>query len=369
MTRHPALFEPVTVSGLDLPNRIVMAPMTRRMSPQGVPGQDVLEYYERRAAAAVGLIVTEGVWIEHPSASNAADVPHIYGHEALAGWRRVVDAVHGQGARIAAQLWHVGSLASDSTSDSRPARILSPSGFYREGSIVGEPMTEAEIAAVIDAYAAGAENARAAGFDAVEFHGAHGYLIDQFLWERTNRRSDAYGGTLRQRTRFAAELIGECRRRVGPDYPLILRLSQFKYEAYDYKHVTNPQQLADLVEPLVDAGVSVFHCSQRRFWEPEFAGDDRNLAGWVKAIGGRPTITVGSVGLSADSIATNYFKPGTLAAPSDLGRLEAMLAGGDFDLVAVGRALLQDWEWARKIRDDRRDELRPYSAAAIDTFY
>lgn len=369
MTDSATLFEPVTVSGIDLPNRIVMAPMTRRKAPGGVPGRDVLEYYERRAAADVGLIVTEGVWIDHPSASNANDVPHIYGDEALAAWRRVVQAVQAQGAKIAAQLWHVGSLASDSTSDCRPERILSPSGFYREDAIVGEPMSEGEIAAVIDAYASGVENAVAAGFDAVEFHGAHGYLIDQFLWERTNRRSDAYGGSLRERTGFAAELIAECRRRAGPDYPLILRISQFKYEAYDYKHAANPAQLAEIIEPLVDAGVSIFHCSQRRFWEPEFSGDDRNLAGWVKAIGGKPTITVGSVGLSADSIATNYLEPGTSASPADLRRMEEMLARGDFDLVAVGRALLQDWEWARKIHQGRRDELLPYSTAAVETFY
>ncbi|OCC23725.1 12-oxophytodienoate reductase [Croceicoccus estronivorus] len=369
MTEVAALFTPTEAAGIALPNRIVMAPMTRRMAPDGIVGQNVADYYVRRASAAVGLIVTEGIWIDHPSASNARDVPHIYGEAALAAWARVVDQVHATGAKIAAQLWHVGSLASDSTSDSRPERILSPSGFYREGVTVGEPMTQAEIDAVIDAYASGVVNAKAAGFDAVEFHGAHGYLIDQFLWARTNLRRDAYGGDLRARTRFAAEIIAECRRRVGPDFPLILRISQFKYEAYDYKHAESPAELTGLVEPLVDAGVSIFHCSQRRFWEPEFADSDRNLAGWVKAIGGKPTITVGSVGLSTDSISTNYLEAGTPAAPSPLTQLLRMLDRGDFDLVAVGRALLQDWEWARKIRDNRIDELRAYTAEAVATYY
>lgn len=363
------LFEPAVVAGMALRNRIALAPMTRRMAPGGVPGQDVADYYARRAAADVGLIITEGLWIDHPSASNASGVPHIYGAAALEGWKRVISAVHAAGSRIAAQLWHVGALASDSTSDTRPARILSPSGFYRENVIVGKPMTEADIEAVIDAYASGVVNARDAGFDAVEFHGAHGYLIDQFLWARTNRRGDAYGGDLRARTRFACEMIAECRRRVGPDYPLILRISQFKYEDYEYKHARNPRELADLVEPLSDAGVSAFHCSQRRFWQPEFEGDDRNLAGWVKAIGSRPTITVGSVGLSADSISTNYLTPGASAAPQSLDRLMEMLARGDFDLVAVGRALLQDWEWARKIREGRAGELAPYTNSAVETYY
>lgn len=363
------LFEPTNVAGLSLPNRVALAPMTRRMAPGGVPGPEVIEYYARRAAADVGFIITEGLWIEHPSASNASGVPHIYGDDALEGWRRVIAAVHAAGSRIAAQLWHVGSLASDSTSDTRPDRILSPSGFYRENVVVGEPMSQAEIDAVIDAYASGVVNARDVGFDAVEFHGAHGYLIDQFLWARTNVRGDAYGGTLRERTRFAVEMVQECRRRVGGEFPLILRMSQFKYEDYDYKHAHDPRSLADLVEPLSDAGVSVFHCSQRRFWQPEFEGDDRNLAGWVKAISGKPTITVGSVGLSSDSISTNYLTPGAAAAPQSLERLEQMLARGDFDLVAVGRALLQDWEWARKVREGRVDELRTYSNHALETYY
>ncbi len=363
------LFRPFEGGGLKTANRVVMAPMTRRFSAGGVPTQQVAAYYARRARNDVGLIITEGTWINHASAANSSRVPRIYGEDALRGWTRVVEAVHEAGGRIALQLWHLGARASDPAYPERPNRVVSPSGFYRDSEVVGEPMTQHDIDAVVDAYAGAVFTAAQVGFDAVEYHAAHGYLIDQFFWEQTNRRSDGYGGDLRSRTRIAQEIVRESRRRVGANFPLILRISQFKAEYYDYKLARDPAMLAELLEPLAQAGVSIFHCSQRRFWEAEFPGSDLNLAGWVKKISGLPTITVGSVGLDRDSIATNYTEKGTRAAPAALDRLEAMLERGDWDLVAVGRALLQDPEWARKVRAGRLDELRPYDVSALQHFY
>lgn len=363
------LFRPFEGGGLRIPNRLVMAPMTRRFSVGGVPTAEVAAYYARRAQNEVGLIVTEGTWINHPSAANSSKVPCIHGDDALAGWSRVVKAVHNAGGRIALQLWHLGARASDPTYPERPNRVVSPSGIYRDEQVVGEPMTLEDINSVIDAYATAVITASQVGFDAVEYHGAHGYLIDQFFWAQTNRRRDAYGGDLRSRTRIAQEILQESRRRVGTAYPLILRISQFKAEYYDYKLAADPEALADFLEPLAQAGVSLFHCSQRRFWEAEFPGSDLNLAGWVKKLSGLPTITVGSVGLDRDSIVTNYTERGTRAAPASLDRLEAMLERGDFDLVAIGRALLQDPEWARKVRDGRFDQLCPYDVEALKRLY
>jgi len=342
---------------LSTSNRIVMAPMTRRFSPGGVPTDAVAAYYQRRAKASVGLLITEGTWIDHESASNSHDVPRMYGEDALKGWAAVVNAVHDAGGRIAAQLWHVGALAADSTSDFIPSTVVSPSGFYRPGQIIGDSMSLSQIQDVVDAYARAVRVARDLQFDAVEFHGAHGYLIDQFFWSQTNRRNDAYGGTLRERTRFAVEVIGECRRAVGPDYPLIFRLSQFKFEHYDYKLASKPEILSELVEPLAEAGISIFHCSQRRYWEPEFpdSGSHLNLAGWVKKITGAPTITVGSVGL-----ADRGDRVGTVS----LERAEAMLDRGEIDLVAVGRSLLQDPLWANKVRAGQ--ELLPYDSESLN---
>jgi 2,4-dienoyl-CoA reductase-like NADH-dependent reductase (Old Yellow Enzyme family) len=230
-------------------------------------------------------------------------------------------------------------------------------------------MSQAAIDEVIDSYASAAAAAQRIGFDGVEFHGAHGYLIDQFFWSMSNRREDAYGGDLRSRTRFAADIIRESRARVGPHFPLLMRISQFKYLHYDYKVAADPKMLADWVEPLVDAGVSIFHCSQRRYWAAEFPGSSLNLAGWVKRLSGLPTITVGSVGLELDTMITNYLQRGTSAAPAPLDKLEVMLDLGEVDLVAVGRALLQDPLWARKVRTRKFDELRSYNVDALTQLY
>ena len=293
------LFKPFTLNGLTLPNRIVMAPMTRNFSPRGVPGPDVAAYYRRRAEGGAGLILTEGTSPNHPQAANMPQIPHIYGEEALAGWPRVVEGVHAAGGRIFSQIWHVGAVQGQSV-PKLPVSPISPSGLLKPDVKIGEPMTQADIDTMIDAYAQGAANAQRVGFDGIELHGAHGYLIDQFFWDGTNRRTDKYGGDLTQRTRFAVEVIQECRRRTGPNFPIQLRFSQWKLQDYAARLATTPDELARFLEPLAGAGLDAFHCSTRRFWEPEFEGSDLNLAGWTKKLTGKPTITVGSVSLDVD---------------------------------------------------------------------
>ncbi|MBV1917691.1 MAG: 12-oxophytodienoate reductase, partial [Sphingomonadaceae bacterium] len=245
------LLEPFSSEKLALENRLVMAPMTRYFSPGGVPGQDVAEYYARRAAADVGLIITEGIFIPHPTAGYCSTIPAIESEAAIEGWRRVVDAVHAQGAKIAAQLWHTGSQFVPGGEEGREGDQVSASGLVGPGQPLGRALDIAEIEQLIDAYATAAANARIAGFDGIELHAAHGYLIDSFFWHGTNQRSDAYGGTLRERTRFAADIIRECRRRVGEDFPIILRFSQWKNADYDAKLAETPAELETFLEPLV----------------------------------------------------------------------------------------------------------------------
>jgi len=367
------LFEPFTLNGVTLPNRIVMAPMTRNHSPNGVPGADVAAYYRRRAEGGVGLILTEGTAPNHPQARNLPNVPQMYGEEALAGWKRVVDGVHAAGGRIFSQLWHVGAVQIQGT-PTLPVAPVSPSGLLKPGVKVGEPMTQADIDAVIEGFAQGAANAQRVGFDGIEIHGAHGYIIDEFFWSGTNQRTDKYGGDLVERTRLAVEIIQECRRRVGPDFPMQIRFSQWKGQEYTARLVTTPEELARFLEPLVAAGIDAFHCSQRRFWEPEFEGSDLNLAGWTKKITGKPTITVGSVTLDVDFIvsfgrvAAPAKAPGEASGPeAHMDRLVEMLARGDFDLVAVGRALLADAAWAKKLREERFAELTQFTPEALKT--
>ncbi|RZJ40766.1 MAG: 12-oxophytodienoate reductase, partial [Brevundimonas sp.] len=201
------------------------------------------------------------------------------------------------------------------------------------------------------------------GFDAVEIHGAHGYLIDQFFWSGLNVREDAWGGaTIRERARFGAEVVKAVREGVGEDMALILRVSQWKSQDYAAKNAETPDELAEWLGPLSDAGVDVFHCSQRRFWEPEFEGSDLNFAGWTKKLLNKPTITVGSVGLDGEFIAAFG---GAGSKPASLDGLIERLERDEFDLVAVGRALLADPQWVQKIRDGRLDELKDFDRSAL----
>jgi 2,4-dienoyl-CoA reductase-like NADH-dependent reductase (Old Yellow Enzyme family) len=365
------LFKPFTLNGVRLANRILMAPMTRNFSPGGVPGADVAAYYRRRAEAGVGLILTEGTAPNHPQAKNMPNVPQMYGDEALAGWKRVVEAVHRAGGHIFSQLWHVGAVIGRGTPQ-LPVAPVSPSGLLKPGVKIGDPMTEQEIDAVIEGFAQSAANAERVGFDGIEIHGAHGYIVDEFFWDATNERTDKYGGDLVARTQFAVEIIRECRRRVGPNFPIQLRFSQWKGQDYAARLFSSPRDLARFLEPLTAAGIDAFHCSTRRFWEPEFDGSDLNLAGWTKKLTAKPTITVGSVTLDVDFTVSL----GRMPAPtSQLGdtdgrkahfdRLLEMFVRGDFDLVAVGRAILADAEWAMKVREGRFAQLRPFSPEVL----
>lgn len=361
------LFQPFTYKTLTLSNRIVMAPMTRSRSPNGIPGADVAEYYRRRAAGGVALIVTEGTTIDRPGASADPRIPNFHEAASLAGWKRIVEAVHAAGGKIAPQLWHQGMVRKPGTGPHPEAKSDGPSGLSASGKVVGEPMTDADIADTIEAFAKAAASAKEIGFDCVELHGAHGYLIDQFFWEGANKRTDAWGGDLVKRTRFAAEIVKAVRKRVGPDYVIIQRFSQWKQQDYTARLALTPDELAKFLEPLTDAGVDIFHASTRRFWEPEFPGSDLNLAGWTKKITGLPSITVGSVGLKGVDFVHSLRNPDS-SEVSDLGELEARLARNEFDLVAVGRALISDANWAAKVRDGRTRELQPFSPELMKAY-
>lgn len=361
-----ALFQPFQLGGLSLTSRVVMAPMTRSFSPGHVPNAQVVEYYRRRAAAGVGLIVTEGTTVNHKASNGYPNVPQFFGEAALAGWKNVVEAVHGEGGKIVPQLWHVGAVRRLGTEPDGSVPAYGPSEKIKDGQVLVHGMSQADIKEVIAAFAQAATDAKAIGMDGVEIHGAHGYLIDQFFWEGTNRRTDEYGGSLANRSRFAIELIQAVRAAVGPDYPIIFRFSQWKQQDYSARLVETPQALAGFLQPLADAGVDIFHCSTRRFWEAEFEGSSLNLAGWTRKLTGKPTITVGSVGLD-DEFLQFMVKTDKVAQPASLEKLLERLNNEEFDLVAVGRALLVDPDWAIKVRDGREQDILPFSREALTT--
>jgi len=361
-----ALFRPLDIGTLQLRNRLVMAPMTRTRSPNGVPTDEVVAYYERRARHGVGLIITEGTTVDHPVANHHPDVPRFHGVEALSGWKRVVDAVHAAGGRIFPQLWHVGASRRPGTPPYPDLPSVGPSGLVAPGKKGCAEMSERDIADVIAAFAKAAAAAQQLGFDGIELHGAHSYLIDQFFSAELNTRGDQWGGSLVARTRFATEIVRAIRREVGPNFPIGIRYSQWKQHDYNAKLAHTPDELAQFLTPLVDAGIDLFHASTRRFWLPEFEGSPLNLAGWTKKLTGKPVITVGSVGL--DNEFGNAFK-GAGAGLVGLEDVVARFERGEFDLIAVGRALLQDPAWVEKVREGRSHELRAFDAASLQQLF
>jgi 2,4-dienoyl-CoA reductase-like NADH-dependent reductase (Old Yellow Enzyme family) len=376
------LFAPFTVRGLTIPNRIVMSPMNRNSAPGGVPGDDMARYYRRRVDGEVGLVVTGGIGVDHPAATgvyadrvNAISVLH--GPEAPAAWKRLVDLVHEGGGKIVAQLWHLGVMRAPGTGYHPEAISARPSGIYgpTDGhthvtpewraklAVPGPSLTDAEIVEIIAGYARSARNAVAAGFDGVAVHGADGYLPDAFFWEKTNLRTDRWGGNRRERTRFATELVRALRREAGEALPIFFRFSQWKHHDARATLANSPQELEDIVGPLADAGVDVFDAQQYNFNKPEFAGSPLNLAGWAKKLTGRPSMTVGAVGLSVGLYDPDESYDVKTVAVDDLGTLAARFERGEFDLVGVGRALLNDPAWTRKAR--LGEAFEPYDPASM----
>jgi len=220
----PTLFDPLTVGALRLPNRIVMSPLTRsRATPDSrVPVPLMAEYYAQRATA--GLIITEATSVD-PMGVGYAATPGIWSDEQMEGWKPITKAVHAAGGRIVMQLWHVGRISDPSFLGGKPP--VSASAIAAKGDVsllrpkrpfpVPRALETGEIPGVIAAYRKGAENAKKAGFDGVELHGANGYLLDQFLQDSTNRRTDAYGGTREKRARLMLEATDAVLEVWGPE--------------------------------------------------------------------------------------------------------------------------------------------------------
>ncbi len=207
------LFEPLKLGNMTLPNRVIMAPLTRsRADTKGrVPNALMAEYYAQRASA--GLIITEATIVE-PMGAGYADTPGIYSDEQVKGWEAIVDGVHAKGGRIFLQLWHVGRISDPIFLDDElplAPSAIKPSGHVslvrpKKDYVTPRALELDEIPAIVAAFKTGAENAKKAGFDGVEIHGANGYLLDQFLQDSTNTRTDKYGGSIENRARLMLEI-------------------------------------------------------------------------------------------------------------------------------------------------------------------
>ena len=369
------LFTPFTCGSLTMANRFVMSPMTRNFSPDGVPVPGVAGYYARRAH--MGLVITEGVGPDHPAAlgdgtTGGPALPVMYGEAALASWKHIVDAVHAAGGKIAPQLWHMGPIRLPGTGPHPEAISVSPSGIWGplDKAMVppdyleavkepGAPASDFEIADIIAGFARSAAQAHELGFDAIALHGAHGYLLDSFLWGETNHRSDQWGGDRLRRTRLAREVVRAVRRVIPADKPIIYRFSQWKLQDYGARLAETPEELSMIAGALADAGVDIFDVSTRHFDAPAFDGSGMGLAGWVRKLVGKPVMTVGGIGFDKD-LQSSFMEP---TAPIDnLGEVVLRFDAGEFDLVAIGRAALMDADWIGKAR--RGEQFNPFDMSA-----
>jgi N-ethylmaleimide reductase len=261
-----SLFAPTKLGSLLLRNRIVMAPMTRsRAVDANTPNDLMAEYYGQRASA--GLIITEGT-SPSPNGTGYPRIPGIWSQAQVVGWRKITDAVHAQGGRIFVQLMHTGRVGHPLNLPAG-AELLAPSAVAAEGEMytdakglqphpVPRAMTDAEVRAAVEEYAHASHNAIVAGFDGVELHGANGYLIEQFLSPQTNQRSDAWGGSVEKRQRFALEVVKAVAAAIGGEQ-VGIRLSPYGVNAGMKPYPEIEETYTTLVPPLASTGIQYVH--------------------------------------------------------------------------------------------------------------
>lgn len=367
MTNSLRLFDPFTLKGLKLANRFVLPGMQRGWSVNGAPTDHLTDYYVRRVRGGVGLIVTESVAVDHPSSSRSPVFSRL-DERTFEAWQHCIAAVHAEDGSIMVQLWHEGAIRKDEPGAHGDVvtPTLSPSGLMTTGRTRGRAATLAELEDIKDAFVRSAILAKEAGADGIEMHGAHGYFLDQFLWEDTNRRDDMYGGaTLAERVRYPAHIARSIRQACGDEFIISFRFSQWKEIALQAKIAQTVEDLRDFVSRLRDAGVDMFHVSTRRFWEPEWPDSEKTLAHWVKDLSGLPVIAVGSVGLSTDVMETVQGVEPTYDVGASVALLEQAIGRGDFDLIAVGRSQISDADWVNKVREGRFSDIIGFSRSAL----
>lgn len=351
--RNFMLLQPFDLYRLYLKNRIVMSAMTRNFAGKNhVPTDLMADYYGRRAEHGVGLIITEGT-IVHPSGDGYPDVPYICNEEHIAGWQKVVERTHTFNTPIFCQLWHCGRISHPdylggelpvSSSAVKPEGVTSRS---KKPYVTPHALQREEIPEVVAMFAHAAKNARAAGFDGIEIHGGHGYLIDQFLDSRINRRSDEYGGSIENRCRFLLEVTEAVLGVFGSDR-VALRISPSReMGGVLYEWPDMEAMLMYLVPELDKIGLKILDISCARSDQFEI---------YFK--------TSGKVLRTIRSLWPHVIMAGASLAPE---RAEEEIQGGFIDLATYGRFILANPDFVERIRDGR--ELVPYSAEMLKTLY
>ncbi|GHV45026.1 NADH oxidase [Synergistales bacterium] len=340
------LFEPIQIGGMTLKNRVVMAPMGNNYGAgDGYVSDLTIDHYVQRAKNDVGLIITEAMYV-HPSGAHRKKAMGLTQEDFIPGLQKLTIAVHEAGGKIAAQLSHAGRVVPYAH---RPGGLgsLGPSSLPHR--LTGEhckEMTLEEIHEMADAFGIAAERARRSGFDAVEVHGTHGYLVMAFISRLWNRRADEYGGIIDNRIRFALEIVDAIRGKAGEDYPVIFRMAGDEMLSGGQ----TLEESAYLAKKLERAGVSALHVSGGNNETPQ---DMKNS---IATMYTSPGYFVDYAAAIRAEVSIPVIAVGRLGDPE---LAEQVLEEGKADMICLGRSLLADPSWARKVRSGKKDEIVP----------
>lgn len=340
--RARSLLAPVALGGLCLSNRLVVAPMTRvSATADGSPTPRMITYYRGFAEGGFGLIITEGTYTDEAFSQGYLHQPGLSGEAQVAGWREIVEAVHGAGGKIIAQLMHAGALSQGNPHRAHTVgpSTVAPKGkqlaFYRGAGPYPLPveMSLVEIEETVVGFSNAALNAKRAGFDGIEVHGANGYLLDQFLTEDLNLRTDAYGGDVGSRIALTAQVIAAVRRAVGLEFLVGVRISQAKVNDFEHRWSGGETDARIVFEAIAQAGADYVHTTEFEAWRPAFAEGGRSLAALAKLHSGLPVIANGSL--------------------HETQHANEMVASGEADLVSLGRGALTHDDFPARLQAEQ----------------
>jgi 2,4-dienoyl-CoA reductase-like NADH-dependent reductase (Old Yellow Enzyme family) len=337
--QYEPLFRPASIGGVDLTNRVALAPMTRvSATADGVPNDRIAGYYRSFAEGEFSLLITEGLYIDDQTSQGYFFQPGITNPAQAAAWKRVVAGVHASGSKFFAQLMHAGSQSQGNphTTVTWGPSAVRPKGeqlaMYRGSGPFQTPqaMTTEQIGQVRAAFVNAARLARDAGFDGVEIHGANGYLLDAFLTDYMNTRTDSYGGSVANRIRLATEVCSDVAAAVGSDIAVGIRISQGKVSDNHHRWTGRENDAAAIFAALADTGIDYIHTTEYRALAPAFDDTSKPLAELAKQYSGL-------------SIIAN----GHLDDPRDAA---SIIDSGTADIVALAKPALANRDWPRRVR-------------------
>lgn len=353
MSDTKLLFETVALGSTTLDNRIGVAPMTRTSATEeGLATDQMVSYYTSFARGGFGLIITEGIYPDDKHSQGYFNQPGIVSEEQIQAWKKVVDSVHQAGAKIFAQLMHAGALSQGNRfmKETIAPSAVEPKGeqleFYGGKGPFPTPReaTKEDITNVINGFVMAAKHAKSAGFDGVEIHGANGYILDQFLTDYTNQRTDEYGGSTENRVRLLVEVSKAVREAVGSGFTVGIRISQGKVNDYAHKWAGKEKDAEIIFGQLGQAGLDFIHVTEYEAWQPAFPegegtsatdsafGDGgATLAALAKKYGGIPVMANGHL--------------------EDPAKAAEVIDKGEADVITLGKGALANHDWVNKVKN------------------